>query len=226
MEISKVFDELSDQYTEKIKRWVPYYQELLNAAKDSLGTTISPSEILDLGCGNGNLTALLTESFPQANYYMLDASKEMIQLAKARFSSNPRIQFHEDYFQNVQFPDSTFDLVVAAFSLHHLKSEEKVTLISNIFGWLKPGGRFVYIDLMIDKRAKEHSRLIDEWKNYAFAHQTSEDEWTYIMEHYASFDFPDSREKTSYWLKESGFNQMNSRSMGEWWTIIVATKSG
>ena len=43
----------------------------------------SPGEVVDLGCGAGNLTGLLAERWPDAHVVGLDSSPEMIQKARA-----------------------------------------------------------------------------------------------------------------------------------------------
>ena len=60
------FDRFSDNYTEDMIRCVPHYQRLLCSISDSLPEDLRASRILDLGCGNGNVTALLLEKFPEA----------------------------------------------------------------------------------------------------------------------------------------------------------------
>src|SRR4051812_45688483 len=47
-----------------------------------IGAT-APSEVVDLGCGPGNLTGLLAERWPEAHVVGLDSSPEMIAKAQA-----------------------------------------------------------------------------------------------------------------------------------------------
>jgi trans-aconitate 2-methyltransferase len=57
--------------------------DLLQKSVEMMGESSSTSvkRILDLGCGPGNITPLLTEMFPTANIHGVDSSKQMIDKA-------------------------------------------------------------------------------------------------------------------------------------------------
>jgi len=92
-------------------------------------------QILDLGCGTGELTAQVAES--GAKVTGLDSSAGMIASAKAHF---PQVTF--------QVADATsfslsaqFDAVFSNATLHWVRQQEKA--LDRIHQHLKPGGRFV-----------------------------------------------------------------------------------
>ena len=103
---------------------------LLDAAKVS-----AKMSILDLGCGPGYVSAAAAER--GATPLGLDFSKEMIGIAKKMF---PKIEFREGDAQNLSFPETTFDRVVANFALLHLANPERA--MCEAARVLKPGGRF------------------------------------------------------------------------------------
>ena len=118
------FDQFSNHYTEDMIRIVPHYLRLLSSLSDSLPDDFAAYRILDLGCGNGNVTALLLEKFPDAEYTLLDASPDMLELCRDRFPGN-NITYVRRYFRDYTFPEDYFDLITACFSLHHCDSREK-----------------------------------------------------------------------------------------------------
>jgi trans-aconitate methyltransferase len=91
--------------------------------------------ILDLGCGTGELTAQIAES--GAKVKGIDASASMIASAKSHY---PAIDF--EVADGTTFSlNQTFDAVFSNATLHWIRQKEKV--LDRIWHHLKPGGRLV-----------------------------------------------------------------------------------
>lgn len=92
--------------------------------------------ILDLGCGTGELTHIISES--GARVTGVDASPEMISKATYNF---PEIKFDVRNACELGFENS-FDAVFSNAVLHWINRQKEA--IENIFRSLKKGGRFVF----------------------------------------------------------------------------------
>jgi len=81
--------------------------------------------ILDLGCGNGAKTRLVTEAYPDAEVVGVDCSKEALDAARewAPDASYERA----DIVDWVAESERTFDAVVAVGSLYYLCADYSVT---------------------------------------------------------------------------------------------------
>ena len=91
--------------------------------------------VLDLGCGAGvPITAWLARRFAVTG---VDSSARQIALARQNVSGASLI--HQDMIE-ARFPDASFALIIAAYSIIHVPREEQPALISRIAGWLRPGG--------------------------------------------------------------------------------------
>ncbi len=116
--IALEFNEFSKNYTNDMIGCVPHYLQLVSSFVKSLPANFNPNSILDLGCGNGNITAQLVSYFPNATFTLVDASSDMIDLCRNRFRGYDFI-YTNKYFKDFLFNTENYDLVVAGFSLHH-----------------------------------------------------------------------------------------------------------
>ena len=87
------FDSLSDDYTAVIERCFPRYREMLWALLDYLPSSFHPKNIVELGCGTGNLSSLLVDRFPDSKIHFVDLSAESIQECKQRLGNQERFTF-------------------------------------------------------------------------------------------------------------------------------------
>ena len=84
----------------------------------------------------------------------MDLSEKMVDIARTRV---PGVSFRLMDMRNLDYPDKTFDGVLAAYSLIHIPSIEISTVLREFKRVLKPGGH-----LMIIAQQGEADRIIDE----------------------------------------------------------------
>ena len=94
----------------------------------------SGERILDLGCGDGQLTKRITES--GAIVTGLDASPEMV--AAARSNGVPA---DLGQAESLPYPDHVFNAVVSNAALHWVRGQDD--MMAQVRRVLRPGGRFV-----------------------------------------------------------------------------------
>ena len=68
------YDELASSYNDIIYRCAPRYEEMQMTMVDYVPRDLQPLRILDLGCGTGNLTRRVLETFQEAEVVALDLS--------------------------------------------------------------------------------------------------------------------------------------------------------
>ena len=91
--------------------------------------------VLDIGCGAGVPTARSLSVL--CRVIGVDISREMVGLA---WQNVPTADFICADMMSIDFRPSSFDAVVALYSIFHLPREEQPTLFRRIHRWLKPGG--------------------------------------------------------------------------------------
>jgi len=222
-DIALEFNEFSKNYTNDMIRCVPCYLELISSFIKYLPEDFQPNSILDLGCGNGNITAQLIPHFPDANFTLVDASTEMIDLCRKQFM-NYDVNYCNSYFNDFSFKKDHYDLIVAGFSLHHCNKKEKQSIFKNIYSSLKKGGIFSYSDLMISKTNPDHPMLIEQWGEFVNSNFPNGEKWDWIMEHYENYDKPTDYLLQMEWLKNAGFTNIRAPYRDGYWIYLQTIK--
>ncbi len=112
---------------------------------------IKPGDhVLDVGCGTGSLTLTAQGAAgPSGQVYGIDASPEMIDVAKKKVtSSRLPVHFQLGLIEQLDFPDATFDVVITRLAMHHLPDDLKRRGRAEILRVLKPGGRLLIADFV------------------------------------------------------------------------------
>jgi ubiquinone/menaquinone biosynthesis C-methylase UbiE len=222
--IAAEFNEFSKDYTNDMVRCVPHYLKLLGHFSHDLPSNFNPKQILDLGCGNGNITSQLLKQYPNAHVTLLDASDKMLELCKAQFGTKSK-NYVQSYFQDYNFKTNGFNLIAAGFSLHHCNANDKQTLFKSIYKALKPNGVLAYSDLMINRNSKTHQQLIQDWNVFVNSNYPDTEKWNWIMNHYKTYDHPDSLKKQLKWLQQAGFSNFKISIYDRYWVHLKAFKA-
>ena len=98
-------------------------------------------EILDIGCGDGNLTAIFAANLPHASILGCDVSKTMIEHALQQHVAF-NLNFLEMSAENLNF-EKKFDTVISFNCLHWIGNQKRA--INQIFNVLKPGGKALLV---------------------------------------------------------------------------------
>lgn len=111
--------------------------------------------ILDIGTGTGDLILDAAKAARGGGKFVgLDFSFEMLRLARAkrdRLSHGARAGFVMASAMNVPFKNATFDSAVSAFVLRNVS--DLPLLFGEAYRVLKPGGRFVSLDMFPPSRS-------------------------------------------------------------------------
>jgi trans-aconitate 2-methyltransferase len=124
-----------------IAEWDPaqylrFSDERLRPALDLLARlpVRSPARIVDLGCGTGNITAILTQRFPSADVLGVDSSAAMLAKAREAGLSCRFVQADIAAWQ----PETAPEVIYSNAALHWIGEHE--TLFPRLLSLLAPGG--------------------------------------------------------------------------------------
>lgn len=120
--------------------------------------------VLDIGFGTGTLTAKLYEQ--GCTIYGQDFSARMIELAAAKM---PRAHLYQgDFTLGLAEPlrQRRYDFIIATYSLHHLKDQQKIAFLKDLLALLKENGQILIGDVAFETRAdldRCRKTAGDEW---------------------------------------------------------------
>ncbi len=113
-------------------------------------------DILDLGCGNGLLTANLASLVPNGNVIGIDASEGMIEVAKEKERNNLKFKLMD---LNEFSLDCQFDFIFSNAALHWVINHNRLWM--NILKILKPNG-FVRFNFAANGNCSHFFKIIKE----------------------------------------------------------------
>ena len=174
---------------------------------------------LDIGCGDGILSAAVLSRFPSSHCVLLDFSESMLTAARDKLTG----QIKQPVFVLADYADphwvqdvqayAPFDVIVSGFSIHHQPDDRKRRIYSEVFNLLHPGGLFVNL---------EHVASATHWGEMLFAQRMVDS----LVEYHAAqnstltrqqiwdqfYDRPDKAanllaplDTQCQWLREIGF---------------------
>ncbi|MBN3543869.1 class I SAM-dependent methyltransferase [Fictibacillus barbaricus] len=118
--------------------------------------------LLDLGCGFGWHCLYAREQQARA-VTGVDISEKMLSKAREQ-TDGPYISYINSSIEDIDFPDSSFDVVFSSLAFHYLKSFEEVC--KKVYDSLKPEGTFLFsVEHPIFTSRKEQDWYYDEQGN-------------------------------------------------------------
>jgi tRNA (cmo5U34)-methyltransferase len=146
----------------------PLAMELITQA--AVASTPNITRILDIGCGAGNNTIrLLREYSKPFDCDLNDLSHNMLCRARDRVSreTTGSVTLLEGDFRTSDLSDGSYDVVIAAAVLHHLRDDSDwVSAFTKVFKLLRPGGSFWITDLVAHETPNVQEMMWNRYGSY------------------------------------------------------------
>lgn len=136
-----------DEYDDRIRTFIPWYEEMLEWTAAALPTLDEPSpRVVDLGAGTGALSAACARLIPDIQLTLVDADPDILQIARARLPVLAKTPaFVVGNFVTVELPRT--DAIVSSLALHHIRdAAAKGEFFRRVRSLMTTGGFLVIAD--------------------------------------------------------------------------------
>jgi tRNA (cmo5U34)-methyltransferase len=180
-------------------------------ARSAAAATPAGRSILDIGCGAGNFTLKVLERLPNLDCTLIDLSANMLARAKARVTAATvgLVTTIQDDIRSVDMAADSFDVIVAAAVLHHLRDQSEWTAVfRKLYRWLRPGGSLWIFDLVSHEIDAVQVLMWERYGEYLAAFKGEQ----YRDHVFAYVDHEDSPRPVLFQcelLREVGFRQID-----------------
>jgi demethylmenaquinone methyltransferase/2-methoxy-6-polyprenyl-1,4-benzoquinol methylase len=151
--IQEMFDKVSERY-DLLNRILSFGRDLFwrKALARRLMFQEHPGSFLDLATGSGDQLLAIKKKWPYAELSGVDFSQAMLDLARKKFKKKPGPppQLVLGDALAAPFADNSFDSVSISFGLRNILDRQ--ALYAEALRLLKPGGRFLILELFFDWR--------------------------------------------------------------------------
>src|ERR671911_1375169 len=164
-------------FLDSVRGAIPFAREQFAVTLQIIENGRQPvRRFLDLGAGDGVLSAVLLARYPAAEPVLVDFSSPMLAAAKERLAplaTQPALinaDLATPIWREAVAAHAPFDAIVSSFAIHHLEDERKRTLYGELLELLRPGGTFAHI---------EHVAPDTPWMARAFDEAMIDAVWEY-----------------------------------------------
>jgi tRNA (cmo5U34)-methyltransferase len=223
---SDYFGGMVASYDSLIRRAVPRYEEMTARLVDYLPA--AAARVLELGCGTGNLSLALAARYPSSAITFVDASREMVDVTRARLeaaspASARRARFLVARFEDLALEPASFDLVASCISLHHVI--DKAALFRKLAVAIEPGGALRFSDQFAGSSEPIHTLNWTRWLEICREPgRCSEDEVKSLLDHAAAHDHYTPLADHFRLLEAAGFRDLDCVWRDWIWGIVTAER--
>jgi SAM-dependent methyltransferase len=167
-----VDDKVRDQLLDLNRTFYQTFAQPFSATRQRLQPGIlrvlelisSQHNVLDLGCGNGQLGIELISRGHEGLYVGLDSNPELLEIAREKLGGQKSVSLQKKdlttVFWDDDLPAKQFDFILAFAVLHHVPGAGlRQNLVEKIKALSPPGGRFIHSEWQLLNSPRLRERI-------------------------------------------------------------------
>lgn len=195
----------ANEYENKIRKVIPYYDEIPNQIFSVIYAYFGEKEIslLDTGCGSGIFAQKAVEKLHLSKLVLCDPSENMLKAAEQKLNGK-QCEFRCIGSEQLDYEEE-FDVITAIQSHHYFTAEERENAVKNCFRALKNGGIFIYFENTASFTETGRDITLKRVEKFGLNSGRTEKEVSHHTSRYNTEYFPITAEQHLELLRKTGF---------------------
>ncbi len=140
----------------------PAVDNMSRPVADELVSSMSATDVLEVGCGGGQLALQAMTRKPELRWVGLDLSAEQVARANKRTAAVAGVRFVQGSAMDLPFADASFDGVVSVASIKHWP--DPAAGLAECVRVLRPGGRLVVVEADRGCHLDDARYFVAQWR--------------------------------------------------------------
>ncbi|WP_455202746.1 class I SAM-dependent methyltransferase [Kaarinaea lacus] len=140
------------------------HENFIELFKQSFPNQDIVGDVLDLGCGPGDVIIRFAKHFPQAQLLAVDGAEAMLALGQKAIDTaglSKQITLQKAYLPTDALPEKNYQAIISNSLLHHLNDPQVIW--QTIKKYARQGTRVFIMDLMRPRSESAAKELVDEY---------------------------------------------------------------
>ena len=190
------FQEQWETYRKLVESGCLAHREVGAILRETLNDVFkSPFSFLDIACGDASLMKAVLPGTQVRHYHGIDLSQPALKLAAANLAGVPfEVDLdHRDFVEAMMRRPEHADAAWCSLSIHHLSTQDKLSLMKAIRGATGSGGIFLLYE-PTRRAGEDRAAWLDRFvrTNQPLWTVLTPPEWDQIWHHVATCDFPET----------------------------------
>ncbi|MDD5688123.1 MAG: class I SAM-dependent methyltransferase [Elusimicrobia bacterium] len=165
-QIKEHFEKEAKEFDKMFFKVAPHYIDVVDILVSAIPfEKNSRINVVDLGCGTGNITKALLKRYPNANVTCVDIAKSMLEMAKNKLKKYKNVKYWCVDITKFDYSPK-YDVIISSLVLHHIEEKDKYKFYKKIYNSLKQNGVFYTADFVLGSNPHLQKMYLSRWEEF------------------------------------------------------------